>query len=368
MKNIIFKIIKFFVFFIPKNEKKIIFRSFPDFSGNSLSFYNYMIKNHPNYQCIWLTDKKYNNYLLIKSFMGIYHYVTAKHVVTTHNDYISISPSNQNYISLWHGMPLKKIGYLGKDYKWMKSISAKRISTSDLTRSLISSSFNEKANNVYVTGQPVCDNLFFDGINLDKFSIPKTVDKIICYLPTFREDFNESKIEGRKVTSENIFRIDDFNHDDFLNYLKKNNIFLFVKLHPAEEHVIDNIVLNENIYFLRSNDIGLYSLLAKVDMLITDYSSVYIDYLLTDKPISFVVPDEKEYIESRNGFTVEPYNFWAPGEKVKNIEQLYKMFDAFICGDDPYEEHRRTVKNIFHTYQDSNSCHRVFELLIKNIK
>lgn len=365
MKKIIFSIIQLLIYLIPKNKNKIVFRSFPDFSGNSNVLYEYIIKNHSHYNCIWLTDNENNKGCYVKSIKGIYHYATAKHVVTTHNDYISISPKNQNYISLWHGMPLKKIGYLGDEYEWMKSVSSNRIATSDLTRSLIASSFDEKANNVYITGQPVCDNLFSKNKLLENFNVPESVKKIACYLPTFREDFNEEKIEGKKVTASNIFRIENFNHKDFLKYLKSNEIFLFVKLHPAEQHVIESIETNEYIHFISSNEVELYSLLSNTDFLITDYSSVYIDYLLTNNPISFVIPDEEQYIKSRNGFTVEPYEFWAPGEKVKNNSELYEMLDNFKNDIDLYKEQRMLVKDIFHKYQNANSCKRVFDNLIK---
>lgn len=368
MKKAILYIIKILISFLPKDGKKIIFRSFPDYSGNSLSLYKYIKKNHTEYNCIWLVDDKINykyDSAYIKSIKGIYHYLTAKFVVTTHNDLVSISPENQTYISLWHGMPLKKICYLGNEYSLMRSIPAKRISTSELTRSLIASSFNEKANNVYITGQPVCDNLFNLDVDISSFNIPVDCKKIAFYLPTFREDFNEDKVEGRKVSSDNIFRLDNFNHKDFLEYLKINKIFLFIKLHPAEEHVIKDIVLNEYVCFLKSGDIDLYSLLGKTDLLITDYSSVYIDYLLRDKPIAFVIPDEKEYIKSRNGFTLEPYDFWASGEKIHTLEQFYRMMDNFIKGNDSYLNQREIVKNILHTYKDNNNSKRVFDLLIK---
>ena len=358
MKKTILKLIKIIISFFPKDKSKIVFRSFPDYSGNSLSLFQYIEKNSKEYSCIWITDdknnKKYESFYL-KSIKGIYHYLTAKYVVTTHYDLVSISPNNQTYISLWHGMPLKKIGYLGNEYEKMKTVSAKRIATSELTRSLIASSFNETANNVYITGQPVCDNLF---------KIPVDCKKIAFYLPTFREDFNEDKVEGRKVYSDNIFRLDDFNHNEFLEYLKINKIYLFIKLHPAEEHVIKDIVLNEYICLLKSGDVDLYSLLGRTDILITDYSSVYIDYLLMDKPIAFVIPDENEYIKSRDGFTLEPYDFWAPGEKVYTKKQFYKMMENLVNNKDEYLKQREMVKNILHTHQDNNSSKRIFELLI----
>ncbi|WP_342229467.1 CDP-glycerol glycerophosphotransferase family protein, partial [Yersinia enterocolitica] len=150
---------------------------------------------------IWLTDNKYNksNMRSVKLYTltGLFNFFTAKYIITTHNELVSLTIKNQKYISLWHGMPLKKIGYLGMEYKKMKPMSAQRIATSELTRAIIAASFNEPANNVYITGQPVCDKLITPRNIANYFTIPSDIKKVVFYLPTFRQDFNETKIEGR---------------------------------------------------------------------------------------------------------------------------------------------------------------------------
>ena len=55
----------------------------------------------------------------------------------------------------------------------------------------------------------------------------------------------------------------------------------------------------------RERSLSLYELLGATDLLISDISSVVIDYLLLDRPIIHAFSDLGEY-ESSRGFTVEP--------------------------------------------------------------
>lgn len=92
-----------------------------------------------------------------------------------------------------------------------------------------------------------------------------------------------------------------------------------IKLHPLSESSPDRLRKFNNISVIdqetfEKNGVGLYSLLGRADALITDYSSVYFDYLLLDRPIGFAVGDMKDY-EGERGFTVDnPYEY-MPGEK-----------------------------------------------------
>ena len=57
-----------------------------------------------------------------------------------------------------------------------------------------------------------------------------------------------------------------------------------------------------NDAFLSDNGIINYELLGVADALLTDYSSVYYDYLLLDRPIGLCWDDYEEY--KANGFKV----------------------------------------------------------------
>ena len=117
---------------------------------------------------------------------------------------------------------------------------------------------------------------------------------------------------------------------------------------------------------------GLYSLLGRADALITDYSSVYFDYLLLDRPIGFAVGDMKDY-EGERGFTVDnPYEY-MPGEKFSDGEGMLEFVRSVFSGIDLYGAKRREMNDIFNKYQDGQklpqSCrgcrNKVNEMSIK---
>lgn len=108
--------------------------------------------------------------------------------------------------------------------------------------------------------------------------------------------------------------------------------------------------------------VDLYEVLSATDILITDYSSVYFDYLLLDKPIIFATPDLKEYQEER-GFCLEPFEEWTPGPKVVTQEQLQSAIRNCNKEKDQYYQARRKVRNNVHQYIDGNSSVRVWNFI-----
>ena len=97
--------------------------------------------------------------------------------------------------------------------------------------------------------------------------------------------------------------------------------------------------------------------------MITDYSSVYFDYLLLDKPIIFWTKDLEIY-EERRGFLFDNVDKWMPGPKVKTVFELIDAIDKFINNYNWYSSERNNIKNLAHTYQDFNSTNRVWDLLL----
>ncbi|MDK1226866.1 CDP-glycerol glycerophosphotransferase family protein, partial [Cronobacter turicensis] len=327
------------------------------------------------YHIVWSLKKDINQSNFSKVMTGslkeYYYYFTSKYIITTHNEMIGPVARNQRYISLWHGMPFKKICYLGEnDYKGMIDYSAIRIATSEVMRSIISASFREKANNVYITGQPRNDFLF-KPIKLADVGLESCKNKkIIMLAPTFRMN-NEDKrySDGVEITDNNFLRVDDFSLNEIDGYLEKNNAHLILKLHPYEEEYFRGVAtLSSNVTIISSEEltqknIDLNQLLSLVDILITDYSSIYLDYLILNKPLVFLVPDVDAYSSSRGGFTLEPFDFWTPGDKVNNQNSLLESIDKIISGNDEYTERRGQVNSIINKYDDANSSQRVVELM-----
>ncbi len=394
-KNAIKHFMNFLSFFsriIPKKENKIIFDSKPDFSDNSRFLFEYLQKKYAfKFDMVWIVyDKKIREYLLNKgieavyafSFRGLKEILTAKIIISSHTHFIDMKSKNQIYVDLWHGMPLKRILFLDPNdptnLKHLRKETPKidiLISTSSLMKSVLSGCFHMYSKNVFITGQPRCDGLFkepnrktFEKIlelNLSSY------EKIIFYLPTYREGY-EKKIDGLKM-EDNIFRFPRFNWQEFSNFLEKTRTLFVCKLHPFEEKIYESKIKELNSpYFklltsrsLVTNFTDLYNIIGIADMLITDYSSIYFDFLLLNRPMIFIPTDLEDYRKSR-GFTIEPYDFWTPGPKVTNQNDLQKEIRK--CWGDPsyYADKRKIVNDIINYYKDGNSSERVWKQ-IENI-
>ena len=82
--------------------------------------------------------------------------------------------------------------------------------------------------------------------------------------------------------------IKDFNNEKFDTYLGKQNLVLIIKFHPLHVDQATDCIKNarlKNIYALEDTktyeaNLDLYEVINAADLLITDYSSIYFDYLL----------------------------------------------------------------------------------------
>jgi CDP-glycerol glycerophosphotransferase (TagB/SpsB family) len=107
--------------------------------------------------------------------------------------------------------------------------------------------------------------------------------------------------------------------------------------------------------------------LPEIDVLITDYSSIYLDYLLLNRPCIFIPHDIEQYKEGR-GLLLDDYDFWAPGYKVKSFMEFLESLKCSLSGLDPYKTHREEICRQFNYYQTDNSCEKLLNLLEMHYK
>ncbi len=378
--KIVFICIRIVNSLIPKSSKKILFISRPDFSDNTLHLFRYMRDEiGVKQQLYWLIyDKKifmllrhkgYKNIYYLKSIQGIWCYFRCKIIISSSSSLWQIKSPFQKQYDLWHGIPLKNILCMGeKNKKPIRQASTinRRFATSSLSKALLSASFDFNALKIDITGQPRTDALYSNSYNLKKLFDTSRYNKIVIYMPTYRVGYKSFK-DGKKIDkkSKNIFRFEEYEHSRFLSFLEKNSILFILKLHPFEEKIFHNVNFGQNIVLLTNEmlvdaDMSLYDLLNGIDILITDYSSVYFDFLLSDRRIIFVPSDLEQYKKNR-GFEIEPYEFWTPGEKVFSQDALQ---DSLLRNDQQDEKmQRKVVRDIMFRYQDGNSCKRVYEVI-----
>ncbi|WP_162515394.1 CDP-glycerol glycerophosphotransferase family protein [Paenibacillus pinistramenti] len=328
-------------------------------------------------------SEKYDVELLVSDFytQGPEEIVDSEIVVTTHRDYIP-TPYQLN-IELWHGFGPKTTGAMETTirsiknsreylYYYFKNINM-IASYSPFCSAMVNAGFHVTGEAYKVTGMPRNDALF-NSKGRDRLQSILNRDisnkKIIYYMPTWRDQYvNLNKSDGGR-SWQNIFGIEYFDFHKFEEFLEQNNMLMVVKLHYFEERLVADKVkelLSPSIYFLTEEklaetDTGTYDILNAADMLISDYSSVYMDFLLLDRPVMFVPSDLEKYNSTR-GLWLSPYDFWAPGPIVGTQSDLQSEIIKSITNLDYFKQQRNYVKSIVHHYQDSSSSIRVWQAI-----
>ncbi|MCX7641045.1 MAG: CDP-glycerol glycerophosphotransferase family protein [Elusimicrobiales bacterium] len=364
--------------FINRDENIIVFGSYMGnrFADNPKYLFLYLnkyFKEKKRY--IWITRKKeiskklkergFESYSLY-SLKGLYYALKAKYYVfdVKSNDICYWTSKGSVKINLWHGIPLKKIEHdMGVDSKYFgKSVFKKCVykifgpwiyespdfvlTTSSTLLNIFSSAFNINFQNIIVSNYPRNIALFkeltgedigISNINFDKIKKIKNEGfKIVFYLPTFRDK-----------TGDNFFEIIDFNLIN--DFCVENKIIFLIKPHPIANI---NICLSnfENIILLHKYE-DIYPYLRLSDILVTDYSSVFFDYYLTEKPIIFFNYDLDEYL-SKNRQMYFGYNETCIGWKAPNFSELISSIEDALKNPDKYKlEVEKLISQFFEKYE-----------------
>jgi CDP-glycerol glycerophosphotransferase (TagB/SpsB family) len=167
--------------------------------------------------------------------------------------------------------------------------------------------------------------------------------KIVLYTPTFRD----SEIEF----------FDHMKIKLFEQFLQKNNILFCIKLHPKSKFKKNfDALQSDNIYVIETES-DPYIFLKYTDALITDYSSIYFDYLLLNKPILFFCYDFDQYIQNSREMYFD-YNEFTPGIKVQTMEELENALldiDAFSENYDLKLKREKIRDIVFDNIHDKGS-------------
>lgn len=360
----------------------ILFNSYPAYSDNSLALYKYIFDCRKDltqkYKLLWgqesedeipsYLDKYKIKAVDKKSVKGIITFLSAKYVFSTHGYFPDLKSGNgQIQVNLWHGcgykrMPEKDLHYLGD----------KLIVTSDLYVKLSAKDFNMNKKDILPLGYPRNDNLNQKGKLQCLVNDYHDFSKIIIWLPTYRKsETGHIGIDG----SEKSFCIGNISEDDFsaLNdVLVERNYLLVIKPHPMDAQQMANMRSLSNINVFTNNDlkskgVDLYDILPDTDALISDYSSVVIDYVLTRKPIIMALSDMKEYSDNR-GFVFDNLQDYFPGPIVSNIDELKESIAKLDSIQFNWKDKRLDLLYKFQNFHDALSSKRICDYFFGEIK
>lgn len=196
---------------------------------------------------------------------------------------------------LGHGMPVKKFGLLENQVSWYKKIYYWFV-ISNISKSVITTTFFAK----YISAGYALNQSKLIKIPQPKtaqIASPSTVtssiltnDKLthVLYAPTWRP-----------YAAVELFPFADLDLEGFSNFLGENEVHIWLRVHPRFEQEIDASLLDcPNIHLFSAKEYSeVNSYLAYFDALITDYSSIYYDYLTLERPVLFFDYDFDKYNE-----------------------------------------------------------------------
>lgn len=351
----------------------------PSFFDNSKYFFLYLVNNTEE-NVFWITCSKDEFEKMKEMDLPVIKYNSLRHcwlILRTrfffhHYGFNQISEELQRgsiQINLWHGTPLKKIGFdvipqiKQKDSMYLKFLKRHGrsyvASTSEyLSERILSGAFDLNPNMIMNYGYPRMDILGASEKEIYEFcakyskelikyiDATKKYNKVFLYMPTWRDNdenyFTKAKINYLKLEEE----------------LEKINGILFIKLHPLTPK--SEIPVCENIKRI-DNDVDIYPFLSYVDYLITDYSSIYFDFLVLDREIIFIPYDLHSYMESRELYfdyeKVTPgVKYYSFDEFINNIKNLSKL---------NYKKERDRLRSNFYDDYSFNASERIYKY-IKN--
>lgn len=273
---------------------------------------------------------------------------------------------NRLIINLWHGVPLKKIALLDPNLKKLSRLYFRKIFSENYTcilttsRSLVplmAESFHVPESRIKVWGQPRNDNIFRRKdrktlLNKIYRDLPE-YSRTVLYAPTFRDQGNVR-----------LFPFRDFDQKCLEEFLEEKNMLLFLRTHIAERASAQPY-LGRRIRFLGEEQAGdVTGILDIFDCLITDYSSIYIDYLLTGHPIVFLPYDREDYLADR-GMNFD-YDQVTPGPQPQTMKEF---LDCLNPENDCWEAERRRINRMFNEINQpcaGDICRKVLKKIREN--
>ncbi len=356
---------------VPKRDLVVV-RTFPDFDDQGREFVRAWRQSHPDVPVVWLVRSDHAaipaavrelglTSRSASSVAGLWAYLRANLVVHTKGLYgVPRRSSAKCFVNLWHGMPVKRLypnaPLAGRQTDLLTV-------TSQVHRSNLSETWSLPEDRIIIEGLPRGDRL----VRASSEPMPEPLAaeargrRLCLWLPTYRTAHATRKHrDGRDFG--NVFQLPGATLEALAEIFDDNGLHVIVKPHPmaGRQSTVSMpglTVWNEDD--LTDRELTLYQALGHAELLLTDHSSVWIDYLLLGRPIVFTIGDRDEYAASR-GHYFTPLEDHLPGPLVDTLEGLRSVLAT------PFDDLVRTwapslanSQAYHHRHVDDRSAERI---------
>lgn len=371
----------FLDYLTPKDDHLVVFAQRKcQYSDNGKALYDCINSTHgAPWKATWLYMGPFqNNYPKTSvyrfSLKGLWMCLRARFFVHSHgrvdfNPY-SHSPRTK-LINLWHGIAIKDLYFYDKKHAKTSPRKLAHECSSDLQcvsskedMYHMSATFQMPPSKLAITGLPRTDKLFIKSSDTSAIDLPAKVlqGKTVLYAPTHR-DYNDIFVD--------FFPFDDVEIETIHQFLIDQDAYMIFREHRHDKgslKKLDEYCARSDSRFYQLHPDMLHDvmeLLPFVDVIITDYSSIYLDLLLTNTPCIFMPYDLEDYLK-RRGLAYN-YDDVTPGPKVSTQKEFLEELNEALQGAPKYQQQRDKVKRLFHQYTSGGSCKRVLEEMEKFI-
>ncbi|MEP6696934.1 MAG: CDP-glycerol glycerophosphotransferase family protein [Pseudonocardiales bacterium] len=300
-----------------------------------------------------------------RSIGGIFAYLRSDVVFFTHGLYQS-RPSRRGrvFVNLWHGD-----GPKGHRLPGGTTIACDvLVSGTQLWGHLKANQFAGHDLRILVVGNPRIDQydrpapaaaLRLLGLEPDR--------PIVAWLPTFRSALRVGPRAGWKDVGDEARGAPGGAKPHWRTVAAaaaERGVQVVVKPHPLDHESYEEygfLALNDRA--LADAGVGLYQLLARADALITDYSSVWTDYLVLDRPLAFYMPDYAAY-ENGRGFNIDNLPDVIPGPVLESTEDWLGWIDKIAEHTDLWAGQRAHSATSIGLVQSLGASQRVLDAVL----
>lgn len=352
----------------------IVFESEPDLADNTMAVFEEMLRRGLNqkYKFIWWVKQvrddlpQYpNTYYLDRSTPinnGLLTWVIfrAKCRICC-NKFMTTSQETRKSFYLTHGTAVKRI----RDYYNVPDRIQYVLVAGEAIKEMMAWELRSDVSRCHALGYPRNDILHTAKLDLHEL-LEGEFKKVVVWYPTFRQHKN-----GLKTSSPNALPLlHDTGAAIRLNEAaRENDALIVIKPHFAQDisyirdYALSNIRFIDDAFFAGHN-ISSYEFVGSCDALVTDYSSIYFDYLLCNKPVAVIWEDIEDY-RKNPGFAIDLDFYMKGAEKVYNLEEFCDFLRHVAEGQDALRQQRQEISALVNYAPDGKNAQRVVDFIVR---